>query len=57
MAVPAAKRGEHALVVAKRERFGRERANAIIGAARRDWECLRAGLAGEPAGERCETRP
>lgn len=51
------KAGENALLIAKRERLGRERANAVIGAARRDWECLRAGLAGEPAGERCETRP
>ncbi|MDC7787985.1 hypothetical protein PQJ75_13900 [Rhodoplanes sp. TEM] len=50
VAVPAPKRGENALLVAKREKLGREKANTIIGAARRDWTCMRTGLAGEAAG-------
>lgn len=40
------RKGENALLVAVREKAGRVKANTIIGAARRDWECMRAGLAG-----------
>ena len=40
------KAGENVLQVAAREQDARLRANVIIGAARRDWECMRSRLAG-----------
>ncbi|WP_207199541.1 hypothetical protein [Rhodoplanes elegans] len=48
------RKGESVLAVAEREQTARKRANTIIGAARRDWECLRAGFAGADTGDACE---
>lgn len=41
------RQGESILALAKREQDAREKQNVIICAARRDWQRLQAGLAGD----------